>query len=234
MLEWFEGRDQGPRPRPRAGEVRARRRARARGDDLDDRRGGRPPGRIRPALRAASGGPPSSTSTTGGGSGRSICSSASPSCYGSGLGRAVVQATAEYLVAERAARQVVIMPYSENARAVAAYRAAGFVGDHDRARARDARGADARRAAHGLPAGLTRCGDSPGAEIAPVRRSTVRSIVDAGDVQRTANSWSASRAVRSRPRMPGSAARQRARRAGRARPADRARRRSRRRCSDGG
>ncbi len=52
-----------------------------------------------------------------------------PELHGTGLGRRVVRATAEYLLAERAARDVVIMPYPENERAVAAYRAAGFVDD---------------------------------------------------------------------------------------------------------
>ncbi len=52
-----------------------------------------------------------------------------PELHGGGLGRRVVRAAAEYLLAERAARDVVIMPYPENARAVAAYRAAGFVED---------------------------------------------------------------------------------------------------------
>ncbi len=52
-----------------------------------------------------------------------------PELHGTGLGRRVVRAAAEYLLAERGACDVVIMPYPENERAVAAYRAAGFVVD---------------------------------------------------------------------------------------------------------
>ncbi len=52
-----------------------------------------------------------------------------PELHGTGLGRRIVRATAEYLLAERSAREVLIMPYPENERAVASYRAAGFVED---------------------------------------------------------------------------------------------------------
>lgn len=47
-----------------------------------------------------------------------------------GIGRAVCRAAAEFFVAEWEARDVVIMPYVDNARSIAAYRAAGFEGDH--------------------------------------------------------------------------------------------------------
>ena len=50
--------------------------------------------------------------------------------FSRGIGRAVCRAAAEYLIAERNAREVVILPHVENERAIAAYRAAGFVGDH--------------------------------------------------------------------------------------------------------
>lgn len=50
-----------------------------------------------------------------------------PGLYGSGLGRRVVRAVARFLLHERRARDVVIMPYPENERAVRAYAAAGFV-----------------------------------------------------------------------------------------------------------
>lgn len=52
-----------------------------------------------------------------------------PELHGVGLGRRVVRATAEFLLEGFRARDVVIMPYAENGRAVAAYRAAGFVDD---------------------------------------------------------------------------------------------------------
>jgi release factor glutamine methyltransferase len=50
-----------------------------------------------------------------------------PELHGTGLGRRVVRSVAEYLVHERVARDVVIMPYPENERAVRSYAAAGFV-----------------------------------------------------------------------------------------------------------
>jgi release factor glutamine methyltransferase len=53
-----------------------------------------------------------------------------PDLFGIGIGRAVCRAAAEHLVADHGARDVVITPYVENARAIAAYRAAGFEGDH--------------------------------------------------------------------------------------------------------
>lgn len=53
-----------------------------------------------------------------------------PDLFGRGIGRAVCRAAGEYLSAERRADDVVIAPHVENARAIAAYRAAGFVGDH--------------------------------------------------------------------------------------------------------
>ena len=53
-----------------------------------------------------------------------------PDLFGSGIGRAVCRAAAEHLLAVRNAREVVILPYVENERAIASYRAAGFVGDH--------------------------------------------------------------------------------------------------------
>lgn len=53
-----------------------------------------------------------------------------PDLFGRGIGRAVCRAAAEHLIVERNAREVVILPYVENERAIAAYRAAGFVGDH--------------------------------------------------------------------------------------------------------
>jgi len=52
-----------------------------------------------------------------------------PARHGSGLGRRIVRAVAEHLVHERRARDVVIMPYPENERAVRAYTGAGFVVD---------------------------------------------------------------------------------------------------------
>ncbi|WP_051062443.1 peptide chain release factor N(5)-glutamine methyltransferase [Ilumatobacter nonamiensis] len=53
-----------------------------------------------------------------------------PDLFGQGIGRTVCRATAEYLLAVRGARDVVIVPHVENSRAIAAYRGAGFVGDH--------------------------------------------------------------------------------------------------------
>jgi release factor glutamine methyltransferase len=50
--------------------------------------------------------------------------------FGGGLGRAVCRSAAEHLIADRRAIDVVILPHVENARAIAASRAAGFVGDH--------------------------------------------------------------------------------------------------------
>ena len=40
------------------------------------------------------------------------------------------RSAAEYLIGERGARDVVILPYVDNARAIASYRAAGFDGEH--------------------------------------------------------------------------------------------------------
>ena len=53
-----------------------------------------------------------------------------PELFGSGIGRAVCRAAASFMLDRYAARDVVILPYVENARAIAAYRAAGFEGDH--------------------------------------------------------------------------------------------------------
>ena len=53
-----------------------------------------------------------------------------PELFGTGIGRAVCRAAAAHLRRDRNARDVVILPYAENARAIAAYRAAGFEGDH--------------------------------------------------------------------------------------------------------
>ena len=53
-----------------------------------------------------------------------------PDLFDQGIGRAVCRSAAEFMRSEWAARDVVILPYVENARAIAAYRAAGFVGDH--------------------------------------------------------------------------------------------------------
>jgi len=50
-----------------------------------------------------------------------------PELHETGLGRRIVRSVAEYLLHERAARDVVIMPYPENERAVRSYAAAGFV-----------------------------------------------------------------------------------------------------------
>jgi release factor glutamine methyltransferase len=52
-----------------------------------------------------------------------------PELHGSGLGRRVVRSVAEHLLRDRGARDVVIMPYPENVRAVRSYEAAGFVAD---------------------------------------------------------------------------------------------------------
>jgi release factor glutamine methyltransferase len=52
-----------------------------------------------------------------------------PELHGTGLGRRIVREVAEYLLREREARDVVIMPYPENERAVRSYEAAGFVAD---------------------------------------------------------------------------------------------------------
>jgi release factor glutamine methyltransferase len=53
-----------------------------------------------------------------------------PELLGRGVGRAVCRSAAEFMLVERGAREVVIMPYVENARAIAAYRAAGFTGEY--------------------------------------------------------------------------------------------------------
>jgi aminoglycoside 6'-N-acetyltransferase len=53
-----------------------------------------------------------------------------PDLFGRGIGRAVGRSAAEHLLRDRDAREVVILPYVDNARAIAAYRAAGFEGDH--------------------------------------------------------------------------------------------------------
>jgi|GEM_PF-251504 len=53
-----------------------------------------------------------------------------PALFGRGIDRAVSRAAAEFLLDEWEAREVVILPSTENARAIAAYRAAGFAGDH--------------------------------------------------------------------------------------------------------
>lgn len=52
-----------------------------------------------------------------------------PHLHGTGVGRRVVRSVAEHLLRDRAARDVVIMPYPENERAVRAYTAAGFVAE---------------------------------------------------------------------------------------------------------
>jgi release factor glutamine methyltransferase len=51
-----------------------------------------------------------------------------PEFHGSGLGRRVVRTVAEHLAGPAGAREVVIMPYTDNVRAIRAYEAAGFVG----------------------------------------------------------------------------------------------------------
>ena len=53
-----------------------------------------------------------------------------PDLFDHGIGRAVCAAAADYMMRTFDPRDVVILPYVENARAIAAYRAAGFVGDH--------------------------------------------------------------------------------------------------------
>lgn len=53
-----------------------------------------------------------------------------PDLFGRGIGRAVCRSAAEHVLRERDAREVVILPYVDNTRAIAAYRAAGFEGDH--------------------------------------------------------------------------------------------------------
>jgi release factor glutamine methyltransferase len=53
-----------------------------------------------------------------------------PDLFRRGIGRAVCRATAEFLLDEWNARDVVVLAYVENARALAAYRAAGFEGEH--------------------------------------------------------------------------------------------------------
>lgn len=53
-----------------------------------------------------------------------------PDLFGTGIGRVVCRAAAEFLLDERKARDVVIVPHVDNARAIAAYRAAGFGGTH--------------------------------------------------------------------------------------------------------
>lgn len=53
-----------------------------------------------------------------------------PDLFGQGIGRAVCRAAAEFLLDRHGACDVVIIPYTDNARAIAAYRAAGFDGDH--------------------------------------------------------------------------------------------------------
>ncbi|MDX2379773.1 MAG: peptide chain release factor N(5)-glutamine methyltransferase [Acidimicrobiia bacterium] len=52
-----------------------------------------------------------------------------PDLLDTGLGRRIVRAVAQYLLAVRGARDVVIMPYPENERAVRSYVAAGFVAE---------------------------------------------------------------------------------------------------------
>ncbi len=53
-----------------------------------------------------------------------------PDLFGRGVGRAVCRSAAEFVLHAYGARDVVILPYVENARAIASYRAAGFEGDH--------------------------------------------------------------------------------------------------------
>ncbi|NKB41027.1 MAG: peptide chain release factor N(5)-glutamine methyltransferase [Ilumatobacter sp.] len=53
-----------------------------------------------------------------------------PDLFGLGVDRAVCRAVAEFLIAERCATDVVLLPYIKNARLIAAYREAGFAGDH--------------------------------------------------------------------------------------------------------
>ena len=53
-----------------------------------------------------------------------------PALFGRGIGRTVVRASAEFLIDVWGATDVLIMPYVDNARAVAAYRAAGFGHDY--------------------------------------------------------------------------------------------------------
>lgn len=53
-----------------------------------------------------------------------------PDLFGQGIGRAVCRAAADFMLDRYGARDVVIVPYTENARAIAAYCAAGFGGDH--------------------------------------------------------------------------------------------------------
>lgn len=52
-----------------------------------------------------------------------------PELHGSGLGRRILRSVADYLLHDRGARDVVIMPYPENERAVRSYTAAGFVAE---------------------------------------------------------------------------------------------------------
>jgi release factor glutamine methyltransferase len=52
-----------------------------------------------------------------------------PDLFSRGFGRAVCRSAAEYFIADRHATDVVILTKVENARAIAAYRSAGFVGD---------------------------------------------------------------------------------------------------------
>lgn len=61
-----------------------------------------------------------------------------PDLFGSGIGRAVCRASAEFLLAARGAVEVVSLASVQNQRAIAVYRAAGFTGDHV---VRDRRGA---------------------------------------------------------------------------------------------
>lgn len=53
-----------------------------------------------------------------------------PDLFGQGIGRAVCRTAADFMLDRYTAREIVILPYIENRRAIAAYRAAGFVGDH--------------------------------------------------------------------------------------------------------
>jgi release factor glutamine methyltransferase len=53
-----------------------------------------------------------------------------PDLFGTGIGRAVCRAAAEFLLDEWNALDVVIVPHVDNARAIKAYRAAGFQGMH--------------------------------------------------------------------------------------------------------
>ena len=52
-----------------------------------------------------------------------------PELHGAGLGRRILRSVVEYLLHDRGARDVVIMPYPENERAVRSYTAAGFVAE---------------------------------------------------------------------------------------------------------